>query len=170
MFNIMITLIDTVVAWRWGDWRNWRSYHATILYFICCDLLHNVLTEGHHLWKYAPTAILPNHTLMNLFVMLIAYPSMLLVYLGRFPSGRLKQIGWISLWVALWSMLEWFSMWLGQFSYNNGWNIWWSIVFNMALFVFSRLHYIRPLLCYGLSVIAAVLLVWYFKVPVRELE
>lgn len=170
MFNIFVTLIDIVVAWRWGDWRNWRNYHSTILYFISCDLLYNVLTVQYPLWKYTPTAILPNHTLVNLFVMFIAYPSMLLVYLGRFPSSRYKQIGWICLWTALWSLGEWYSTLLGQFSYYNGWNYGWSIVFNITLFVFSRLHYLKPLLCYILSVIVVVLLVLYFRVPIWELE
>ncbi|MDQ0201884.1 CBO0543 family protein [Neobacillus ginsengisoli] len=170
MFNILVTVIDVFVAWRWGDWRNWTKYQATILYTIVFDLLYNFLTYNHSLWKYEPTTLFPNHTTMSLLVMFVAYPSVLLVYLGRYPFGWIKQILWIGFWVFLWSALEFVSLSLGQFSYYNGWNFMWSVLFDITFFSMARLHYKKPLLCFALSVVAPVILLWLFKVPISNMK
>lgn len=166
----MITLINILLAWRWGDWRNWKKYHSTILYMIMCDLLYNFLTYNYPIWTYPHTSFQPNHTIINLFVMFIAYPCMLLIYLGHFPNGVIKKILWVLLWVMMWSVLEWVSLKLGQFAYHNGWTWGWSILFNIALFLMVRLHYNKPLISYGLSVIATIFLLIIFKVPITTMK
>ncbi|WP_376767909.1 CBO0543 family protein [Neobacillus endophyticus] len=170
MFNIAVTLTNIYVAWRWGDWRNWRIYHTTILYMIVCDLLYNFLTYNHSLWTYTHTTFQPNHTLINVFVMFIAYPCMVLIYLGRFPKTFIRGILWVLLWVVLWSLFEWISLKLGQFSYQNGWTLGWSIIFNIAIFLMVRLHYSKPLLAYGLSIIATIFMLYIFKVPISKMK
>ena len=36
-FQIVVTLIIVVIARKWGDWRNWKQYYPTILFFIATD-------------------------------------------------------------------------------------------------------------------------------------
>ena len=170
MYNIVVCLVDVLVALVWGDWRNWRNYQSSILYLIVCDLIYNLLTYNHPLWEYKSTLPILNHTILNMITMFVAYPSIMLVYLGRFPTKRMKQIIWGGFWVSLWSFLEWVSIQLGNFSYLNGWNFIWSFLFNIVLFSMVRLHYKMPLLTYGLSFILAVVLLSIFDVPFEKMK
>jgi len=170
LYNIVVCLVDVLVAWVWGDWRNWRNYQSSILYLIVCDLIYNLLTYNHPLWEYKSTLPILNHTILNMITMFVAYPSIMLVYLGRFPTERMKQIIWVGFWVSLWSFLEWLSIQLGNFSYLNGWNFIWSFLFNIVLFSMVRLHYKMPLLTYGLSFILAVVLLSIFDVPFEKMK
>lgn len=102
--------------------------------------------------------------------MFVGYPSALLVYLGRYPTKGIKQFLWISIWVAFWSFLEWVDDKFDEFSYHNGWNLMWSVLFNIGIFSMVRLHYKKPLLTYGLSIIATIGLVVIFKVPILKMK
>lgn len=158
------------MAWLWGDWRHGKKYQSTILYIIICDLMYNLLTYNHPLWNYPHTKHLINHTLTNIFVMFIAYPCMILIYLGRYPRTLMKRIWWTVLWIALWSALEWISVKIGQFTYHNGWTWGWSIAFNISLFLMVRLQFKQPLMAYVLSVIFAILLLLVFRVPLSSMR
>ncbi|WP_373291387.1 CBO0543 family protein [Paenibacillus marchantiophytorum] len=167
----MLCLLYFIACWRWGDWRNWAKYQSSILYLITFDLVYNFLTYNYSLWEYEPnTTLLPNHTIISLIVMFIIYPCVMLVYLGRYPTKRIKQYLWVTFWVFLWSFLEWVAQRIGEFSHHHGWNIWWSALFNIALYSMVRLHYKKPLLAYGLSVIATVGLIILFKVPISKMK
>lgn len=37
---------------KWGNWRRWRDYYPTILFFIIGDLLYSCLLYNHQLWAY----------------------------------------------------------------------------------------------------------------------
>ena len=73
MFILFRAVVWVFIAWRWGDWRNWHRYQATILYIILCDLLYNVLTYNHSMWEYS-SGLFPNHITANLVVQFLLYP------------------------------------------------------------------------------------------------
>lgn len=170
MYIIVRMLLWILAAWRWGDWRNWKNYQSTFLFVILLDLLYNFLTYNYPLWVYDPTDIIPNHTLNNLFVSFISYPSIVFIYLGRYPTGWVKQVAWIIFWVTLFSIVELVNNIMGLMSYHNGWNFGWSVIFYLVQLPFIRLHYKKPLLAYGLSVLIIVGLLLLFKVPVSKMK
>ena len=49
MLTILVELINCILAWRFGDWRNWKNYQSTILYLITSDLLYNFLCYNYPL-------------------------------------------------------------------------------------------------------------------------
>ncbi|WP_368780976.1 CBO0543 family protein [Alicyclobacillus fastidiosus] len=163
-------MANVFYAWRWGDWRNWKKYQSTTLYLITCDLLYNFLCYNYPLWEYNPKIFNLNHTLLNLIVMFIGYPAFILVYLGRFPSGRIKQILWFSFWVIYWSFFEWVYLHQQEFSYHNGWKFVWSVVLNLGIYSMIPLHYKKPLFTYALSIIVSMGLLIIFKVPVTKMR
>lgn len=170
MFVVSVMIVDIIASWKWGDWRNWKKYQSSILYLITCDLLYNFLTYNHSLWEYEPTFLLPNHTIISIFAMFIAYPAIMLIYLGRYPSTFGKSVLWIGLWTVLWSFFEWLGSILGEFSYHNGWKLVWSVLFNIVLFSMVRLHYKKPLLTYVLSVLATLALLHMFDIPISKMK
>ena len=40
--HLVLNAIFLVMGLKWGDWKNWRKYHATILFLWFGDLLYNV--------------------------------------------------------------------------------------------------------------------------------
>ncbi len=165
VWNVMLSGILSLAAWRWGDWRHWRRYHATILYVVVCDLLYNVLAYNHRLWVYQP-----NHIGINLVAMFINYPCTMLLYLPHYPNGhRRKQLLYIAFWVVIWSVIEAIYRAIDGITYQNGWTFWYSVEFDVLMFIMSRLHLQRPLLTYILSVpITCVMLFTY--VPLRSIR
>ncbi|MCM3729793.1 hypothetical protein M3226_30135 [Neobacillus cucumis] len=170
MYIFVRMLLWVLAAWRWGDWRNWKEYQSTFLFVILLDLLYNFLTYNYPLWVYDPTDIIPNHTLNNLLVSFISYPAVVFIYLGRYPTGWVKQVAWIIFWVTLFSIVELVNYKMDLMSYHNGWNFGWSVLFYLVQLPFIQLHYKKPLLAYGLSVLIIVGLLLLFKVPVSKMK
>ncbi|MGG1680022.1 CBO0543 family protein [Neobacillus sp. NRS-1170] len=171
MFTFLIIMALVFVGWRWGDWKNWKKYQSTILYIITADLLYNFLCYKYSLWDYEPSIIFPNHTLANIFVMFVGYTSLILTYLGKFPTKRKNQILWISLWTLSLSLLELMDFKIfGGITYHNGWNPKWNFIFYFVMFSMLPLHNKKPLLAYGLSLIAIIVLLLIFKVPIWKMK
>ncbi|CAM4355570.1 hypothetical protein L1N85_15110 [Paenibacillus alkaliterrae] len=160
---------------KWGDWRRWRDYYPTILFFICGDLLMNFLLYNYSMWTYQETffgeQILRNHTFISLMIMFIVYPSTILIYLGRFPQGRWKQALWVAFWTLLYSSMEYINLhYLHLIKHHNGWEMWWSVFFNVFMFLIIKIHYKHPLLAWGISIIMILFLWFMFDIPIEKLK
>lgn len=44
MFRIILVLVFVIIAWKWGDWKNWKLYYPTILFMILGDFVYIFLT------------------------------------------------------------------------------------------------------------------------------
>lgn len=157
--HILYNLGFLLAAWKWGDWDNWQKYYHTILFFIIGDLLNNFVNYERSFWIYQGT-ILPNHTTIALLIMLVAYPSTVLIYLGRFPKrGVIRKALWWGLWVFLYVFIEYLNLkYFDLISHDNGWTMGWSLSFNMFLFIILRIHQINPKIAWIISVIWIIFL------------
>ncbi|NRD80049.1 hypothetical protein HPT25_22180 [Bacillus sp. BRMEA1] len=153
-------------ALRWGDWKNWRRYHASILYVYFCDILYYFLTFNYPLWNLEPKGFVSNRAIA-IGLELIIFACSVLIYLGRFPKGKLKPIIWIGFWVVLYTSIEGGLFWLGVFKYFHGWTILKSALFNILAFPMIRLHLSKPILTYLLSVPITIVLLFLNHVPVK---
>ncbi|MFD1039248.1 CBO0543 family protein [Virgibacillus byunsanensis] len=171
LYNVLFLL----AGFKWGDWKRWRYYYPTILFLICVDLLKNFLLYDYRMWTYQETFfgenILQNHTFINLVIMAIVYPSTVLIYLGRFPQERRKQIFWFSLWILIYWIVEYINLtYLDLINHHNDWNMWWSFLFLIVMFLMLKIHHKNPLLAWGLSVIFILILWIVFDIPVETLK
>lgn len=161
---------------KWGDWRNWRQYYPTILFFIVGDLLKQFLLYEHSMWSYqelyfGANAILKNHTFITLMIMFVFYTGTILIFLGHYPAGKLKQFFWIMFWVGIYFFIEYINLYnLNLINHHNGWTIWWSLVFNIIMFVTLRIHFKNPLIAWALSFVIILALWNIFDVPVSSLK
>ncbi|PLS02438.1 CBO0543 family protein [Neobacillus cucumis] len=141
---------------RWGDWKNWRRYYPTILFFIGGDLLKNTLFHDHRMWEYQETVlgekILFGHLVINFLVMFVIYPSTILIYLGKFPMEKGKQILWILFWVLIYLTMEYINLHYKGIKHYYGWNMWWSMIFDLVMFVILWIHHTKPLLAWAFSI------------------
>ncbi|WP_010283042.1 CBO0543 family protein [Bacillus timonensis] len=171
VYNVVLLL----AAFKWGDWRGWREYYPTILFFIMGDLLKNVLFHDYWIWTFHETMfaknILVNHTFISLLIMFIAYPATVLIYLGRFPETKWKKPLWIGLWVFLYVIVEYISLqYFHLITHHHGWSMYWSILFNLVMFMMLRLHQKQPLLALGVSVIWILFLLYMFPIPLKYIK
>lgn len=166
---VLFAGVAIFAAWRWGDWRHWEKYHATILFMIVGDLLYRVLTTNYSLWDYNP-AFFPNGTIAQLFIAFTVYPSTVILFLSCMPVQRKHQIRHYLSWVIVYSLCEWLAHSQGLLSYYNGWSLSWSIFFNFIMFAVIWIHHKRPLLAYFLSTIVIVTLMMIFQVPINAMK
>lgn len=169
--NVVLGIIFLLIGWKFGDWRNVRKYYPTILFFIIGDLLYNLLTYNDPMWNYNKDGVFPNHTLSNIWIMITVYPATVITYLFHFPKKKINQIFYILCWVVLYVFWELLNIYVfGLIDHFNGWNMWWSFLFDLIIFVMLTIHHKRPLLAWGLSFIVIIFFLKLFDVNVLELN
>lgn len=168
--RVVLVILFMVVTWRFGDWRNWRRYHPTILFFVMSALLYNVLLYNHPMWEYNGDGIIPNHTLSALSLSFIVFPCTVLLYIPHFPKSMWLRTAYVLMWGAIYSLIEWFMLKSGLIEYHNGWTYIASALFDFGIFVMLLVHHKKPLWAYGISLVAVVLLMWLYQVPTQSMK
>ncbi|WP_456275185.1 CBO0543 family protein [Bacillus sp. AK128] len=171
MLNIIYASLWLFALWKWGDWRNWKVYYPTFLFFIIGDFLYlYLLSDAYPMWRYNPPPIDRDMGITNshvsLSIMAIKYPATVLIYLSNFPDqNKLSQILYVVGWVVIYAVNELVDLHLGVIQYFNDWNFWWSCLFNVIVFTLLRVHIKNPLLAWVYS-IGVVITLWnIFNVP-----
>lgn len=167
-YQIIAALINVVVAWKWGDWRNWKLYYPTMLFMALGSFTYSLLTYNFPLWAFESPLL--KTTGSNLLFTFIGFPADVLLYLTYFPKTLSKQIIYVLAWVAYFMLIEWLSYRLGFISYHSGWTIWWSLLFNCIMFPLIWLHFKRPLWALSFSFVVAVFFLTYFKIPFSSMK
>lgn len=151
MSFIVIAICLLLLAWRWGDWREWRKYHATLLYIALMNFTYYFYTNHTELWEFHSSF---GHTVNETIYNFIINPLMVFLFLSTYPTrSKCRQSMQIIGFVFAFSLLELMQYkLLGSISYQGGWNYWWSVLLYVVLFPTLRLHYIHPLWAYVLSI------------------
>ncbi|MBM7570872.1 CBO0543 family protein [Aquibacillus albus] len=166
---ILINVFFLIAALIWGDWRNWRKYYPTILFFIIGDFLYNFLLYKKSMWIFHDM-ILPNHTIITLLAMAVSYTATVLIYLGKFPEDWKKRSLWFLLWFGIYLSIEIVNSNLGFITYHNGWNIGWSALFTGIIFIILPIHHKRPLTAWLLSIVIIIALLSIFDVNMNDMK
>jgi hypothetical protein len=173
--HFIFNLLFLAAGIKWGDWKNWKLYYATILFFIGGDLLKNALLHNHLMWEYKETIfgeeILFSHLIINLMIMVLVYPSTILIYLGHFPKTVGKRFLWLSFWVFMYSGIEFINLkYLNLIEHHYGWTMSWSILFNTFMFFILAVHFKWPLLAISLSFLWLLFLWNVHDIPIRFIK
>lgn len=168
MFYILLAIISICACYKFGDWRNWKNYYPTILFFILSNVACMLLTSNHPLWLYESKIL--NHTFCDLFVCITIYPSTVMIFLPHLPSKITKIFLHISIYVAIYIIAEFIAVKLGYFSYQNGWNIWCSLIFNYIMFPILILHYKKPIYAWIIALISPHILFFIMKIPYTNIK
>jgi hypothetical protein len=151
--HFAIAIWAILAAVRWGDWKNFKQYYPTILYVICCDFLYKIFAvNSYHLWKLQEDFLL-NHFSTFFMHVLITFPLSVFLYLSTYPTPVKKQVIHILKWVFIYIFVEWIAWKCGRISYYHGWNIWWSLFFDVIMFGMIRLHFVHYLWAIPLSIV-----------------
>ena len=163
MYFIFLAIVSIIICYKFGDWRNWKNYYSTILFFILSNVACILLVYNNPLWLYESKII--NRTFTDLFICITVYPSTVMIFIPNFPKKITKIIAHISFYVAIYTIAELIGVKLGYFTYYNGWNIWYSLIFNSILFPILALHYKKPLYAWSIALISPHILFFIMKIP-----
>lgn len=167
-FHILLSLISIFVAWKWGDWRNWKLYYPTILYMIIVDLVSITLTSSKPLWKYESPLI--SSYFAELLIAFVIFPCTCFIFFQFYAKvNHSKRIAIYILFFLICALvyisIEYLAFRLGFFSYHNGWNLYWSFVIDCIMFPLLLLHYKKPLWVWLPTIITATFVVYLFNLP-----
>lgn len=162
--HVAICLFTIFSVWRWGDWQNWRKYHATMFYIVAGGLLYEYLTKDHTLWSFHPD-FLYNQQMTVIVYAFVTMPLSVLLFLSRFPQTIKKQLIYLTKWLLIYTIAEIILQYFGRISYQNGWSLFHSFLFDIMMFPMLIFHHKRPLLAYLVSIVIVVLLMHWFDVP-----
>ena len=169
MFHSIFAILSILIAWKWGDWRNWRLYYPTILFVMFGDLIQMIITYNYPLWTY--NSSFTSHTIINLIVIFTVFPSFVILFIPRHPKNGIIKKGLYMLSLALlFTLIEWFSYLTRSFSYYHNWYIWYSLVFNIILVSLIRIHYNDPRLAIPLACTLGFGIVVLFKIPLSSIK
>ncbi|WP_445491713.1 CBO0543 family protein [Niallia sp. 03133] len=166
---ILINVLYIIAGVIWGDWRNWKKYYPTILFFMMGDFLYNFLLYNKTMWLFHDL-ILPNHTMITLLAMTISYTATVLIYLGNFPTGWIKRALWFLLWLVIFIVIEYSNCKFGFITYHNGWNMGWSVIFTGIIFFILPIHHKNPLLAWLLAIGITIALLTIFEVKISDMK
>jgi hypothetical protein len=170
-FHIILSILSILIAWKWGDWRNWKLYYPTMLYYIVGDLSYIILSNDRPLWKYESPIF--SSDFIECLIAFIIFPCSVLVFFQIFSKVdkvKGKRIGIayalsFLIGTSIYTFAEWLSFNLGFISYHNGWNLYWSFGFNYITNALLLLHYKKPLWVWIPSIIFASLMIYLFHFP-----
>ncbi|GIM27631.1 hypothetical protein CPJCM30710_02970 [Clostridium polyendosporum] len=167
--NVVVRLIHGVIwslaAYKWGDWKNWRVYYPSMLFFAFGDIIYCLTFYDNWLWVFRCSYIrFPFNDLFNIFTV---FSFSVLIYLTHYPKKLYDQVIYIVLWVFIYTGIEAILYSLGLVGYDNGWNIWWSMLHNTYQFPVLKLHHDKPLLAWFVCIIISVIMTTKFKIPFK---
>ena len=159
--QISLAFIVIFGVWRWSDWKNWKEYHSTMLLAALGDLLYNFLYCNHFLWIFKPELPIPFKAATLIFTFIIL-PGSVLWFLSTAPDKLNQQILHILKWVFAYVIIEAALIRLNIGHHNYGWNMWWSMAWDIMMFSVWLLHHKKPLQAYFTAFIVTILFLFLF--------
>ena len=163
LIRIISISIFFISAYRWGDWKNWRKYYPTMIFFGMGDLIYIAVFHHKPLWKF-PTNFLTPSLDELLLIFSIFFPTTLL-FLSNYPKKLYSQIIYIVAWVAFYMVIEIVDLMAGIIEYGSGWNLWWSLLHNTIQFPLIALHHRKPILTWIIALTFLVIIMNIFNAP-----
>lgn len=173
--QIIYPILFILIALKFAKWRNFNTYYPTVLFMVIGNLLYSYLFKEYPLWRFEHTFeenLLPTRLSINLIKIFISFPSLTVLFLSYYPDGKsLPKKGlYVVFWALLFGAVEFISKKLGMISYHHGWNIWWSLLFDLMMFIILAIHYKRPISAWALSAIFIIFLWNVFHINFEMLE
>ncbi|WP_138419651.1 CBO0543 family protein [Aquibacillus sediminis] len=144
--------------------RDIPKYYKNMAYVGSFNAIYYLLCRRHLVWDFAPNGI---HWLVIRFIYtLIITPLIVLIFLSKMPRERVRQVSYIIRWTIIASIVEYVAHKKKLILYSHGWNIYWSGLIYVKMFVCSHLFSKRPLITLALSTVSTAFYILKFKVPI----
>jgi hypothetical protein len=163
LIRLMLATIFILCAYKWGDWKNWRKYYPTMLFFGMGDLIYKVVFFDKPLWMFQVDFFV--QSLNELLIIFTIFFSTVLIFLSKLPKNLPQKTIYILIWIAIYIGIEFFTTSIGMSKNYNGWSIWWSLLFDIVMFPLLIVHYKNPIAAWVISFMLLVSIMKVFNVP-----
>ncbi|MBB5171955.1 CBO0543 family protein [Texcoconibacillus texcoconensis] len=147
-----------------GSWRDIPKYYKNLTYVIFVNILYYLVCRRHLLWEFPSLGV--NRLVLRVAYVIFVTPSIVLAFLSKFPKSPFRQILYISKWVIVSSMIEYFLHKRKLIQYKHGWNIYWSGLVYLKMFVYSSIFHKKPLIVWLLTFCSLIYFIVTFQIPV----
>jgi hypothetical protein len=52
--HVAIAILTIMASFKWGNWKSWREYHASMFFIATGGLLYEYIVKDYSLWKFHP--------------------------------------------------------------------------------------------------------------------
>ncbi len=161
---LMVSII--LLSFFTNSIRDIPKYYKNMFYVSSFNLIYYLLCRRHLVWAFVPNGI--HWTVIRLIHVLIITPLIALIYLSKMPGEFFRQIIYLIRWVLIASVVEYFAHKKKLIRFAHGWNVFWSSLLYIKMFVYSYLFSKRPVITLVLSLFSTVFFIVRFKVPLRR--
>jgi hypothetical protein len=163
LIRLILAAILIISSYKWADWKNWKQYYSTMLFFGFGDLIYHIAFEEQHLWEFQLDYL--TEPINELFVIFTIFFSTTLLFLSNYPKKLYHKIIYISFWVAFYMFIEILTLSIGMLKYYKGWNLYWSLLHNCIQFPLLALHHKRPVFAWTIALVFLFVIMFIFNVP-----
>ncbi len=167
MVIFILLLVSLFACFKWGDWKNWKLYYPTLLFYICGSLLENIVTNHKNLWLFYGSH--STDIYIDLVFDFLIFPCLIILFLSNYPQEKRKQFLHVFIFLLVMSLVEVILFLNGDLTYYNGWNVLWSVFVYMGIFPLLRIHYRNPLLAWFILLVLIAGGMIYFQIPLNSL-
>ena len=147
-------------------WKQLPKYYPNILYVSMFNWFYYFLVGNKLLWELQSSII--NRKTLKIIHICIINPLLILFYLSNLPDTFVKQFIYVVRWIIISTMVERLFYKEGKIAFYRGWNIGWSMVIYIKMYIFCLLFNKKPILTLILSIIDTICFLLKFKIPVRK--
>jgi hypothetical protein len=100
LIRIFMAIVWILCAFKWGDWKNWRKYYPTMLFFGMGVLIYRSIFQSKILWMFQTDLLA--QSINELLVIFTIFFSTALLFLPNLPKKLFHEIIYIIIW---WSFI-----------------------------------------------------------------
>ncbi|MGO4889859.1 CBO0543 family protein [Anaerobacillus sp. MEB173] len=148
------------------SWRAIPKYYKSLVFVSIVNTFYYIVCKRHLVWEFMPVGI--NWKVIRVAHVIIVTPLLVLSFLSKFPQTLTKQVLYLMKAVFVASSIELLIHKNKLIQYKHGWNIYWTSLLYMKMFVYSYLFTKRPMITCVLTLCSTIFFIVKFKVPVTK--
>lgn len=104
MLLILLSAILCFLCCQYGDWKNWRLYYPTCLFYVIGVITENIVTEKKQLWHIECFPM--KGVLADYYIAYVIFPFIIILFLSNYPKTIISQVKRLILFVFSLSFIE----------------------------------------------------------------
>ncbi|WP_257351036.1 CBO0543 family protein [Pseudalkalibacillus decolorationis] len=143
--HILLSILVVIASIYLGDWKNWKRYYPTMLFIALSNLLYKLFALTYfHLWEALPNFLLLDKLSVYFLHVFIINPFSAFLFLSNYPKTKGAQVFHTAKWILIYLVLEWIAVHNGSINHYKDWNMGWSALFVIVMFLLLRIHFLYP--------------------------
>ncbi|MDQ0253035.1 hypothetical protein J2S74_000407 [Evansella vedderi] len=143
------------------NWSKVRKHWRVMVYVSLVNTIYYVLCHRKLVWDFRDDYF--SVKFIRLINVIFIAPLIILLFLSRMPSKH--QFNYIVRWATGSSIVEWVALKLKMLTYRYGWNLFWTWVLYIKMYLYSFLYSRKPSLVWILTVTSIYMFGTVFKIP-----